>query len=213
MTKFTRILLFGDYITQYPQKLKYELQRQDNETYLVIEEDKPFIAGNMNRPFIPRAIDHKNKIDKLLLCEQFDDDGNVLNSFLLLPHKLGWWALTPNAAKNGVFHHYKRPFNFLEQEIINQGLSKRLIHEVPYIFYSVRYGKVTDTKTSKCVSDSTTLLPQNDDPINIIVKGGTYLIHYYINATKSNRYIVGVYYTDDADLDKVASAVRRIREE
>lgn len=216
MPKITRILLYGNYITPLTQHpLKYELRRQDDEVYLVIEEGKPFITANQNRPYIPISIPNKTQDGNWLICQQFDDNGNIIDSFPLYPKKLGLWALTPEAARNGIFHKYKIPQNPLQKELQQQGISRQIIHEVPDICHLMTYGFISANRFSTFYGDTITPYPESTEKQRLLVEGHTFLIIYTIdNPSKKGQdpiYIHDIFITKNVDYQEVIHAIKTIR--
>ena len=212
--KITRLIVFGYYANSV-DKIRYIVERQDLTPLLIIEEGKPFCTARMNRPFIPRRVKNKKEGSKdLLLCEQFDDNNQVIKetAFLLLPNKLGWWALTPQAAKNGVFHHFKPASNILEKRLNEWQLSKRIVQKVDGILHFTNYGRTSNTRNSTfCTNGNVEITGKGEfESDRVCIKGGTYVIIYKIEDGKPHRFIERILITKEADLEEVVEALESI---
>lgn len=123
MAKFkkTRQHVIGKYVHYNV----YVLYNMNGTEFMTIKENKPFYIGK--KLYVP--IKEKNKGGKgtILRCNEYNRANKVISTFVLPHNKEGLWALTANAAENGVFHIYQSSETPLEKCLAAKGISKKVI--------------------------------------------------------------------------------------
>lgn len=132
----TRALVTGRYLN----KSTYVLYNQDGSVFQTIKEGEGFCIDNQMKQWIPVLVARKNGRGTILMCRKFRNNGEILEEFPLIHNKVGLWALTSGAARNGVFHNYKKPQTGLEVQLSSMGVPARVLSQVNSIDVTLELG-------------------------------------------------------------------------
>ena len=200
-----RKLVRGAYVNPSTYVLTAE---EDGTEFMVIREGESFTIDNQLRQWWPVRVPRKSGKGTILMCQKYGDKGNVIKEFPLVHNKLGLWALSSGAARNGVFHTYRAPQTPLEELFDSVGLTRKKIHRVEQIeeTFSV-------TNHYCCDYDGKREYLYGDYEYQKVT-GGTYVVYYWLDFSLGYARWGGiseVYITPDADERKVIEKINSLK--
>lgn len=207
--------------------MEYVLTKvEDGTEYMRIRAGVPFRIDNQMRNWYPTLEEGRNG-KPIMICWKGDE------YFYLPEGKIGLWATSSGSARRGVFHRYTPPKNAIEVAVEHNG-GRSVLHCVESIDQKLEIGgrccsHVTHpwwyTARTDGASEQLTypsIVEEHSNQYHVgcydsswteRFTGGTYLVHaYYGSYMNGARYcqILGVWYTPEADKDKVAEAINRV---
>lgn len=227
-------------IGRYVDPDTYVLYKEDDTIFKVIRVGEPFKIGRQVKAWNPEKVQNKNGNGTLIVCRKYSDDGKVIEEFILTDGKRGLWALTAGAARNGVFHRYRKPTNTLEQTLFDSGMPNRLVFYTDHTinetlelggWYCPKFSAngdgskshvaisdgnvkhLTDAEYPRICTNQCRPFCEHPAPYDAKITGGTYMIYYTVCRKKSGKeahYIEKIVVTPDADLEEVSKQVKKV---